>query len=75
MTRSKPEPDGLRHVLKGLGTPLARALYVGDTFADQECAARAGTGFAAATWGAACAEPAPSCPAGDGLEAAERRPG
>lgn len=51
VTRPKPAPDGLHRLLKGLGTPPTRALYVGDTFADQECASRAGTGFAAAAWG------------------------
>lgn len=48
----KPDPQGLRLVLNALGVEPGRALYVGDTVDDMDCAHRAGVGSGAALWGA-----------------------
>lgn len=64
VTRAKPAPDGVHHVLQSLQAEPSRSLYVGDTATDMHCAADAGVGFAAALWGSrdpeALASAAPS---------------
>ncbi|PKB84320.1 MAG: hypothetical protein BZY88_00115 [SAR202 cluster bacterium Io17-Chloro-G9] len=47
----KPDPQGLHQVLNALGVEASRALYVGDTGDDMECARRAGVSSGAALWG------------------------
>ncbi|HEV8393048.1 MAG TPA: HAD-IA family hydrolase [Vicinamibacterales bacterium] len=45
VTRHKPDPEGLRRALVGLGVDGAEALYVGDHPVDGHAAARAGVRF------------------------------
>jgi phosphoglycolate phosphatase len=45
VSRHKPDPEGLRRALDGLGIEGARALYVGDHPVDGHAAARAGVRF------------------------------
>jgi phosphoglycolate phosphatase len=45
VTRHKPDPEGLRRALDGLGVDGADALYVGDHPVDGHAAARAGVRF------------------------------
>jgi phosphoglycolate phosphatase len=42
---AKPSPEALLLLLKEMGVPLDRALYVGDHLIDAECATRAGVRF------------------------------
>jgi HAD superfamily hydrolase (TIGR01509 family) len=44
----KPAPDGLLQALRELGVESSRALHIGDSDADEQAAAAAGTRFAAA---------------------------
>ncbi|MSQ11308.1 MAG: HAD family hydrolase [Dehalococcoidia bacterium] len=62
VARAKPEPDGVQHVLKVLGSDPSQALYVGDTHADMRCAQQAGVGFAAALWGSKAPHTIPTAP-------------
>ena len=48
---AKPDPHGIRVALERLGTPAARAVYVGDTLSDVLAARAAGVTPIAATWG------------------------
>jgi phosphoglycolate phosphatase-like HAD superfamily hydrolase len=48
---AKPDPHGIRIALERLGTPPARAIYVGDTVSDVLAARAAGVLPVAATWG------------------------
>ena len=43
--RSKPDPEGLRQILKHLNVDGKRAVFVGDSADDAEAARRAGTSF------------------------------
>jgi phosphoglycolate phosphatase len=45
VTRHKPDPEGLRRALSGLGVEREKALYVGDHPVDGHAAARAGVRF------------------------------
>ena len=45
VTRHKPDPEGLRRALDGLGVDGANAVYVGDHPVDGHAAARAGVRF------------------------------
>jgi phosphoglycolate phosphatase len=45
VTRHKPDPEGLRRALEGLGVPGGDALYVGDHPVDGHAAARAAVRF------------------------------
>lgn len=47
----KPEPAGLQHVMRHLGTPADRTLLVGDSAIDLETARRAGTWICLARYG------------------------
>lgn len=47
----KPDAGPLRHVLKRLGVPAARAVHVGDSAIDIACARAAGVAAWAVTWG------------------------
>ena len=47
----KPDPKGLLQVLSDLGVESSRALYIGDTGDDMDCARRAGVSSGAALWG------------------------
>ena len=49
--RRKPAPDTLFQVLKELGVPRERAVYVGDSDVDLHTAANAGMDCIAVTWG------------------------
>ena len=51
VSAAKPDPHGIRIALERLGTPPARALYVGDTLSDVLAARAAGVLPVAATWG------------------------
>ena len=42
---AKPNPEALRGLLREMGVPLDRALYVGDHILDAECATAAGVRF------------------------------
>ncbi len=46
----KPDPEGLRRALEGLGVRPRGAIYVGDTRGDLDAAAAAGMPAAAALW-------------------------
>ena len=48
----KPDPQGLLQVLEALGVEPSRAIYVGDTGDDMDCAHRAGVSSGAALWAA-----------------------
>jgi phosphoglycolate phosphatase-like HAD superfamily hydrolase len=48
---AKPDPHGIRIALERLGTPPARAVYVGDTVSDMMAARAASVLPVAATWG------------------------
>jgi phosphoglycolate phosphatase-like HAD superfamily hydrolase len=51
VSAAKPDPNGIRIALERLGTPPARAIYVGDTLSDMLAARAAGVLPVAATWG------------------------
>ena len=51
VSAAKPDPHGICIALERLGTPAARAVYVGDTLSDVMAARAAGVLPVAATWG------------------------
>ncbi|NLK98781.1 MAG: HAD family hydrolase [Epulopiscium sp.] len=50
--KHKPHPDPILHFLKQSGADKSKAIYIGDTKYDMECALGAGIDFALALWGA-----------------------
>ncbi len=52
MARPKPDPGGLLKVLRQLGCPPQRAVYVGDSLTDLRTARNAGAMGIGVTWGA-----------------------
>lgn len=51
LKRSKPDPEGMRHVLAALGCPPQAAVMVGDSASDILCAHHAGVTAIGVTWG------------------------
>ena len=50
--KTKPDPEGMRLICKGLGLEPADILYTGDALTDQTCARAAGVDFAPVLCGA-----------------------
>jgi phosphoglycolate phosphatase len=55
LARRKPDPAGVQHLCALTGTPVARALLVGDSPVDLRTAAAAGAAFCGVGWGFAAA--------------------
>ncbi|MDX2040442.1 MAG: HAD family hydrolase [Acidobacteriota bacterium] len=52
VTKSKPHPDGLLHLMERFGVDPAATVYVGDMVADVQTGRSAGVTTVAVTWGA-----------------------